>query len=556
MKRLWLLLVWLPIVSGCGSQAPPEAGPGAHLKGGFAKAGSPDRLRPVERRFVLAIGIDAYPPANGWHPLKFPARDATAVASALEEQGGYTVVQQLTGALTRAQIVAALDALDAQVQRPSDVAIVYISGHGTLGRDPGGELARYLVPSDGRITDVPGTALAVKVIKDRFGRLASQRKVLILATCHSGSGKSNLPAPLLSELRTYKSAFFPAPLETVSRASVLIGASGWGEPAREDPALGHDIYTYYLLEAIRRGYDPDQDGATTISEAHDYARRLTWRRSGGRQRPSLQSDILGADPIVLAGRVSQPAMPLLLSFNPMLNGVSVVVDGQTKGELPGNIVVPPGAHRVQLRRRGGRIIGDADVDLAAGGRVVLDDLVQGLDAGPRWSLGLGVGYQAFLDSQSRAELVQPLVLPRLRISRDAPSWQGFVEATGTLSDSESDATLRSASGVQSQVPYRLAQYSLGVGARFDVLTWRGLVLGVGPVLNGVYFQRRLALLGAPDEESYFGVAPAIEAGARLRLSRRLFVNAGGRASYLAFQVDSAWRHIALADLWLGTGVTF
>jgi hypothetical protein len=188
--------------------------------------------------------------------------------------------------------------------------------------------------------------------------------------------------------------------------------------------------------------------------------------------------------------------------------------------------------------------------------VVLDGLVRGLDSAPKWSVGIGFGYQAFLDSRSRSELVQPLALPRLRVSRDAPGWQAFVEATGTPTQSESEARLQSASGKRTLVPYSLAEYSLGLGARFDVLRWRRLVLGIGPVLNGVYFQRRLALPGAPEDESYFGVAPAFEAGARLGITRRFFLDAGGRASYLAFQVDSAWRHIALADIWLGTGVIF
>lgn len=524
-------------------------------KGGFVKASAP-AADATERRFVLSIGISDYADDSGWHDLKFPGADARAMADALHRGGRYEVVRTLSGRLTRAQIEAAFDALAARIERPSDVALVYISGHGTLGRAPNGQVERFLVPSDGRITDVRGTAIAVEALKRRFAALNSQRKVMILATCHSGSGKSSLPQPLLSELRTYKSAFFPPPLETVSRASVLIGASGWGEPAREDPALGHDIYTWYLLEAIRKRYDPDQDGATTISEAHDYARRLTYRRSGGRQRPSLQSDILGADPIVLAGSVRRPAMPLLLSFNPALAGVQVIVDGQTKGQLPGNIVVPPGEHRVELRQRSGQIIGERAVTVGAGSRVVLDSLVNRLDRGARWTAALGLGYQAFLDSRSRSQLVEPLALPRLVVSREAPGWHAFAELAGTVGESSSSARLASQSGRVFSVPYTLAEYSVGLGAWFDLGGTRTLRWGLGPVFNGVWFRRRLALPGAPEEESYFSVAPALEVSARLQVARTVFLKLGGRASYLAFQVDQVWRHVALGDLWLGTGVQF
>ena len=301
MRRVAML--WAALGAAC-------AGPGAGTKGGFVTLdASPERFQPTQRKLVLALGVEDYRDDGGWHDLRFPAADARAMSDTLAERGGFQVVDVVTGRVDRERVRAALDRLAAANRDPSDVVLLYVSGHGTLARDPDGALRRYLVTSESTMADVPGSALPVSELTSRFAALASRRKVLVLASCHAGEGKSALPPALLAELRTYKSAFFPPPpLEGVSRASFVIGASGWGEPAREDPALGHDVYTYYFLEAVRRPYDPDGDGAVTVTEAHDFARRLTYQRSGGAQRPYLRSDILGGDPIVLSGSPGAPAL--------------------------------------------------------------------------------------------------------------------------------------------------------------------------------------------------------------------------------------------------------
>ena len=115
------------------------------------------------------------------------------------------------------------------------------------------------------------------------------------------------------ELAGVKAGFFVRPIEEVSRASVVLAASDWGETAREDAKLENDIYTHFFVEALRIGADRNGDGAVTVSEAHDYARRMTYEYTNGRQRPSAETAEVGADPIVLVGRVlrrrAEPARP-------------------------------------------------------------------------------------------------------------------------------------------------------------------------------------------------------------------------------------------------------
>src|SRR6267142_1338859 len=96
----------------------------------------------------------------------------------------------------------------------------------------------------------------------------------------------------------------PPPLEQVSEAVIVLTAAAFGESAREDEALAHDVYTHFLLRALDEG-DRDGDGAVTASEAHDYAREQTYTYTGGQQRPTAEADIVGRDPIVLRGRAER-----------------------------------------------------------------------------------------------------------------------------------------------------------------------------------------------------------------------------------------------------------
>ena len=547
-----VIAIWTIFAMACGGAPKPAA----DVKGGFVRVDAdPAEYRAASRKFALAIGISEYDRDSGWRDLKYPVADAKAVARALSTDGGFEITDVLGGRVSAAEIVAAIDRLDRAASDPDDVALVYISGHGTLARGADGALARFLATSESRMADVEATSVSVDELTRRFDNFASRRKVLILATCHAGRGKSALPPTLESELSTYKSAFFPPPLESASRASFVIGASGWGEPAREDSALGHDIYTYFLLESIRRRYDPDRDGAVTLTEAHDYARRLTWQHTRGAQRPYLHSDILGGDPIVVAGRPTGEPLPLLLSFTPALDEFTVHIDGEIKGALPGGIAVDAGAHSVEIRRPDGGVVARRDVTLRPGERLIVDDLVRAR-AGRDWAATVSVGYQAFLDSRSRARLVEPLFMPRVAIVRDL--FVGRLRLSATVAatpwQGHSTAVLDADDGDEIRVPYRLFELGVGLGAALEVVRTRRLSVWAGPVFDAIWFRRRLEVRGAPRDEAYFGVAPSVDVDARLSLTPDLFLTGGARLGYLGFQVDGALRHIGLADLRIGAGV--
>src|SRR5262249_50918164 len=129
------------------------------------------------------------------------------------------------------------------------------------------------------------------------------------------------------------------------------------------------------LEGLRAG-DRDQDGAVTISEAHDYARGRTWQFTEGQQRPAAESTILGLDPIVLRGRRERVGLPVIFSYAPSSDGIAVRLSGQDKGVLPGGFVADTGKQRLELVDSGpGGLLYGGDVQLDRGDRLELHRLI-------------------------------------------------------------------------------------------------------------------------------------------------------------------------------------
>lgn len=540
--------------AGCAA-APPRPGAGTEKGGLVPAAVSPERLAEAlrPRRLALLVGVMAFrDPA--WRPLRYPEADAAALAEVLRDpaRGGFDDVEVLPGGADLAEVRAALGRLGQRSRDERDTVLVYLSSHGTLARDARGQLRRYLVLADTRMADVPGTGLALDDLRADFDRLRSRKKVLVLAACHSGGGKSLLPAEVQRELGGIKAGFFVRPIEEVSRASVVLAASDWGETAREDERLGHDIYTHFLVEALRLGADRNGDGAVTASEAHDYARRMTYEFTGGRQRPTAETSEVGVDPIVLVGQPSRPGRPELYSYAPALDGFEVRVDGRSLAELPGGVALETGRHRVQVQKGGGPAVFDDQLSLGPGDRLDVADLLWRAEG--RWEAGPRLAALSFLGSSSRNLLVGPAAgvgvgaalrgwpSPDLSLRLDAVTAFGRGTLRQGAAAARYDFSLLSAGA---SLAYRAAPAWLG-----------GAALHVGPRLSGLSIERRfdLALAGAPQRSLTF--TPGVLLAAEAPLWRGASASAELHLDWAVVKVDGQDRSTAFGELLLGLAWRF
>jgi len=293
--------------------------------------------QPSEGRHGLAIGIDEFDD-DRFPDLRWAEDDARAVSQALIGDGGFNSTSVLTAPdSTRARFLSQLDAF-LDPLGPDDTALVYISSHGTVGYADG-RARRYIVTSDTDGDNISATAIEVEEVLDRVDRALPRWKVVILATCFGGSGEGvrYIESPESQGRRGPNRLPDAGP----RRATVVLSASYSGGPAWEDADLGHEIYTYYLLEALDRPeeeqVDLNGDGALSAFEAHGYASARTVAHSAGRQFPSANLEAIGERDVILMGQVLRPARRAM--FWPA---------GQSRGDLTENLwldgePLPPGS---------------------------------------------------------------------------------------------------------------------------------------------------------------------------------------------------------------------
>ncbi len=365
-------------------------------------------------KLALVVGVSDFQD-DRWPALRYSAKDADDVATALESS--FDRVWRSRGSVTTERFWTSLDALEAANTRDDDVVVIYVSSHGTLSHDERGALRRVLVASDTDAEAPWASGVAVSTLLERLEGLRSRRKLLILATCHAGGGKSRLPATLAEELRGLKAPFLPEPEPVRSEGQIVLAASAWGEVAREDDRLENDIYTHFFLQALD-GFDLDRDGATTALEAHQHAREKTIAFTGGRQRPTLTAEIVGRDPIVLAGERRRPGDPLIGGFAPALHGARLEIDGRAKGILPGSFAVASGVRRVRVVRPGANEpMIDREVDVRPGEIVMVDD-VGDPGADSAWALYVGPGWRNIHGARFDDHLSHPSIALALGLELD------------------------------------------------------------------------------------------------------------------------------------------
>ncbi len=505
------------------------------------------------KRLALVVGIQAFDDPQ-WRPLRYPDADADALSGVLRdpERGAFDEVEVVSGGPTREELRAALHRLADRSRDERDTVVVYVSSHGTLARDAMGTLRRYLVARDTRVADVAGTALSMDELKGDFDRLRSRRKVLILAACHSGTGKSLLPDAVQAELAGIKAGFFVRPIEEVSKASVVLAASDWGETAREDEKLGHDVYTHFFVEGLRLVADRNGDGAVTVSEAHDYARRMTYQYTGGRQRPSAESTMVGVDPIVLVGRISRRGKPELFSYAAPLDGFTVSVDGRPLAELPGGVAVDPGRHRVQVSKGSGPEVYDAWVKMDAGERIDVEHLLARGDG--RWEFAPRLAVLSFLDARSRRDVLG--AVPAFGAAMSYADWPrpgmalrldvATSVGAGSLTQGTRAADYRyRAVTAGAALPWRFTPGALG---RVSLLA--------GPRLSALWIDRRFDVALAPPGQTWFTLQPGVLLGASVPLGRGFTAGAELHLDWSLVRVDGQNRSTGLGELLLGAGYRF
>jgi len=209
-----------------------------------------------ERKIGLVIGTNNYT-EPGIKNLEFAEDDARAIKDVLLEPdlcGFDEVIEVIDKSYTEAAEKIEKILNDAE---PDDFILLYFSGHGKL--DMKGKLR--LLFKNTKLDYLRSTSLQFDFIKQGIEESRCKKIVIIIDSCFSGAAH-------------IKGDELEKSLESSGEGTIVLSASKEFEVSKEDEALKHGVFTYYLWDGLKTGdADTDRNGLISIDELYNYAHR-------------------------------------------------------------------------------------------------------------------------------------------------------------------------------------------------------------------------------------------------------------------------------------------
>ncbi len=248
---------------------------------------------------AVMVGIDEYKDA-AISGLSYARADARAMADLIEkrvEPSERSVRCLLDGAATRDAIMAAVgDDLHRSV-RPGDIVMLYFACHGSPERRGAKDrTSLYLIPHDTDYGRIYSSAISMELEIPRwFERLAeASLVVLFVDACFSGAvGGRTFAGPVFME-RPSAPGFLhdPKPISLMNlklgRGHVILCAADDQQIAREDPGLGHGVFTHFVLEQLQCA-SPVGGQTIGVLELYERVAQLVSDRTDGLQQPVINT---------------------------------------------------------------------------------------------------------------------------------------------------------------------------------------------------------------------------------------------------------------------------
>lgn len=251
---------------------------------------------------AVIIGIDHYVDEK-IPDLRFARADAEALANVLDErvEGRRCITTLLDDEATTARIAGLLtDELPRHV-REDDQVLIFFAGHGSLEVE-----ATYGEPSIHAVTHDTAYARLASTAIDMVTQLASWVRrldtrhvgVVIDASFNGTAGGRTFEGPgLWSGPRTRRLDRISLNRLALGAQGVLVTACTDKEAAVEDASRSHGVFTYHLLERLRRA----PDGPLSLPTLYDGVASDVRDATNGAQCPAFHGTRT-ASPLFRLGR--------------------------------------------------------------------------------------------------------------------------------------------------------------------------------------------------------------------------------------------------------------
>jgi hypothetical protein len=260
--------------------------------------------------WMVAIGISRYADGNV-RQLSYADRDAQEIDAYYRDTMGLPAGQRFLLINEQATLKSIKTLLGTRLPQmatnPDDTVIIFFAGHGQRIRDAASldrdGFNKYLVAYDSSDAEPYATALPFYEISEIVRRLAAERVVVLIDSCFSGAealGRS------MSRDRRERGPVDEEFLERIvasGEGRIMLTASQAGEPALEQDALRHGVFTYYLLEALKGAAHRHEDGTVDVNELEAYVSEHVPVATHGLQHPKRFDPWGTAGKVVIGRRV-------------------------------------------------------------------------------------------------------------------------------------------------------------------------------------------------------------------------------------------------------------
>ncbi|MDH5603274.1 MAG: caspase family protein, partial [Cyclobacteriaceae bacterium] len=220
---------------------------------------------PLVDCYIFAIGINRY--KNPTLNLNYAEADAKSFVKEIKKSGARLFnkiksFELLNEKATKDNILQTLTELKDQIS-PNDVFYFYYAGHGSIV-----ESEFYFIPFDNvRLYDkenLQQEAITARLMQEHFREIRALKQVLFIDACHSGGS---------TELLAERGAAEEKALAQLSRSAGIhiLAAAGSEQTAAEFKDLGHGLFTYMILEALKGNADgAPLDNKVTVYELKSF----------------------------------------------------------------------------------------------------------------------------------------------------------------------------------------------------------------------------------------------------------------------------------------------
>ena len=240
-------LLVLALAAGLVPAATPNPKSAARAKALVAEA--KDSFQ-SERKIAVIAAVGRY---DSLSQLRYTLADAQELGEELTRQG-YTVYKLINNEATSDQIRAKLDMASSILDKEKGTLLFFFSGHGF--QDNAGR--NFLAAYGTTVSNLAQEGLPVAEVEQKLVSSGAKRRILIIDACRNSTGaKTSTEAP-----RSF------ARLDSASGTGILYSTRA-GLFSYEDPALGHGVFTNFLLEGLR-GKAAGSDGLVTLFDLANY----------------------------------------------------------------------------------------------------------------------------------------------------------------------------------------------------------------------------------------------------------------------------------------------